>query len=227
MDLLDDLERALIDAGVIAFDSSQNKYVRTPDDVALTRAVEQLHLNAGYDQREWLISAPGKVILFGEHAVVHGVVSSSLSQSQEQGWDGFTATFAAPRSRSPAYCLQMIKHLPPFVQTAIAASVDLRCYGLASPRTDGKLSVHLWDMDDFYQEWDIDSLPWDAVTSVSPGNNHPEELDQRLIEALNERALGSIPSEKKTVHVASLTFLYLYMTLSHRDRYVLRGFSQS
>ena len=73
-DLLDDLERALIGAGAIALDASQNKYVRLPDNDALTLAVQKLQL----DEKEWFISAPGKVILFGEHAVVHGVVSHFL-----------------------------------------------------------------------------------------------------------------------------------------------------
>lgn len=75
-DLLDDLERALIDAGAITLDASQNRYVRVPDDDALTLAVQKLNLDAPAEEREWFVSAPGKVILFGEHAVVHGVVSS-------------------------------------------------------------------------------------------------------------------------------------------------------
>ena len=74
-DLLDDLERALIDAGAIALDASQNKYVRAPDDDALTLAVQKLNLDVPVEEKEWFVSAPGKVILFGEHAVVHGVVS--------------------------------------------------------------------------------------------------------------------------------------------------------
>ena len=72
-DLLDDLERALIDAGAIGLDASLNKYVRVPEGDALTQAVQKLQLESA-EEREWLVSAPGKVILFGEHAVVHGVV---------------------------------------------------------------------------------------------------------------------------------------------------------
>jgi hypothetical protein len=84
-DLVDDLERALIDAGAIALDASQNKYIRVPDSEALTLALQQLNLGTPAEEREWFISAPGKVILFGEHAVVHGVVSSLFSLSRVQG----------------------------------------------------------------------------------------------------------------------------------------------
>ena len=78
-DLLDDLEHALIDAGAIEFSAVQSRYVRLlswENDEAITRAVEKLALKSPQRKEvEWFVSAPGKVILFGEHAVVHGVVS--------------------------------------------------------------------------------------------------------------------------------------------------------
>jgi hypothetical protein len=81
-DLLDDLERALIDAGAIEFNVPQNRYIRVPGPdagAAISRAVEKLALDGREGEvLEWFVSAPGKVILFGEHAVVHGVVSYLL-----------------------------------------------------------------------------------------------------------------------------------------------------
>ncbi|PFH53110.1 hypothetical protein AMATHDRAFT_55556 [Amanita thiersii Skay4041] len=177
-DLLDDLERALIDAGAITHNILANKYVRSTGAAAgevIAKAVEKLTRDdQQQNQREWLISAPGKVILFGEHAVVHGV-------------------------------------------TAIAASVDLRCYGLATPRDDGKLSVHLHDINNFYHEWDIDSLPWSAVTPLPAGGEHPEELDQALIDELNNKVLNALDTEERQAHAASLAFLYIYMKLATLD----------
>ncbi|KZT07708.1 cystathionine beta-lyase [Laetiporus sulphureus 93-53] len=170
-DLLDDLQHALLEAGAVAY--AANEYVRIPNPIS--RAVEKLALNEPIrerEDREWLVSAPGKVILFGEHAVVHGV-------------------------------------------TAIAASVDLRCYGLVSPRHDNKLSLHLSDIGNYHHEWDLDDLPWDAVTPVPPGESHPDQLDQKLMEAISTRALPPADEIPPKAQGAMVAFLYLYMTMTH------------
>ena len=87
VDLLDDLEHALLEAGAITVSAGadQHQFVRATlprGGVTISRAVEKLayneHPTRKREDRVWFVSAPGKVIMFGEHAVVHGVVSNSL-----------------------------------------------------------------------------------------------------------------------------------------------------
>jgi hypothetical protein len=99
-------------------------------------------------------------------------------------------------------------------QTAIAAAVDLRCYGLTSPRHDGILSVHFIDLDNYYREWDLDQLPWDAASPIDPADEHPDTLDEKLINAISSRALIEPIDHQPKARPAATTFLYLYMKLT-------------
>jgi hypothetical protein len=97
----------------------------------------------------------------------------------------------------------------------MAASVDLRCYSLATPRHDGKLSVLFPDLN-YSGEWEIDELPWDAVTPIGPGKEHPEHLDAALVEAITKHVAIDAADHKSKG--ATLAFLYLYLTLAHGNK---------
>jgi mevalonate kinase len=115
----------------------------------------------------FIVSAPGKVILFGEHAVVHG------------------------------------KH-------AIAAAVSLRNYLLVqdSPQ-NGSIVLDFPELQ-CKESWKIDDLPWPkSEVSQVPGT----ELDPKVVASIQPLIEG-----KSTFQQAAIfAFLYLYLTICHRD----------
>jgi hypothetical protein len=93
--------------------------------------------------------------------------------------------------------------------------VDLRCYALASHRDDNKVSLHLPDLNDWKHSWEIESLPWDAVTPTRVGEDHGAILDARLMDAIDTRALPEsvrLPQYLRA-KAAVTAFLYIYMIL--------------
>ena len=95
-DLIDDLEAALLEAGAVRTVDEASSALRgerlslertgAVRGDGLVRELEGLGLKSEEGRSDQpkvetiMTSAPGKVILFGEHAVVHGVVRSSLSR---------------------------------------------------------------------------------------------------------------------------------------------------
>nr|ASF90237.1 hypothetical protein SPAR06913 [Bartheletia paradoxa] len=172
-DLLDDLESALIEAGAVrpVLSKLAGPIIERGDKLERVPAGEDQKIKHVQPQTQMpavgpnlIVSAPGKVILFGEHAVVHGV-------------------------------------------TAIAASIDLRCYGFSSPRSDGLVSLVLPDVGGFSHAWSIDSLPWESSTP-----SHPlDDLDAPLVQALQ----AVLPkSDDNRADQAAVAFLYLFIKLS-------------
>ncbi|KAG8801331.1 cystathionine beta-lyase, partial [Serendipita sp. 399] len=179
-DLIDDLENAIMEAGVTLpsplpsitepFTPIRGEPWSPPQLTFNPKPIVEEPRKPTHSH--WFISAPGKIILFGEHAVVHGV-------------------------------------------TAIGASVDLRCYALASHRDDGEISLHLPDLNNWEHSWQIESLPWDAVTPMRAGEDHGPLLDPRLMDAITTRALPSNVNLPEYIRAkaAVTAFLYIYMIL--------------
>ena len=215
-DLLDDLEHSLLSAGAITpniaypapsekklaelFDSDPTMWVlerarsfKRRGESLMENLVDGVKRGLGLGDvrrkkvtEEVVVSAPGKVILFGEHAVVHGVVSNHSSTC--------------------------VRHTD--IQTAIATSVDLRCYSVLSARSDNKVALEAPNLNADI-EWDISSLPWNLLPVATPGGPKKvadKELDSALLQAI-ESVVGEQEVGKKGL-AASVAFLYLYMVMA-------------
>jgi len=64
-------------------------------------------------------------------------------------------------------------------------------------------------------EWDIESLPWDAVPPRADAATAPKELDPVLFAAIEELVAKAKLTQTGTS--ASIAFLYIYMELAIRQ----------
>lgn len=91
-------------------------------------------------ERSLVLSAPGKVILHGEHAVVHGKVRSLLPPVE-----GLRSGSPAPDAASPR------------PQVALAVALNLRTFLRLRPCAEGKVCVRLPGVG-VVRSWDTSSL---------------------------------------------------------------------
>lgn len=203
-DLLNDLENSLVQSGSIrpnlttlnksnTFDSEINSLERIGEERALNWEICQnledeneifktinkdFNQNVAISDDSIFVSAPGKVILFGEHAVVHGV-------------------------------------------TAIASSVDLRCYGCLKSRSDNKINLELPNIS-ISLTWDIDTLPWNSINKDV--NKETIELDLNLIKSIENIIPDSL---NKKARGAAISFIHHYMVIYYHNRKGLTFIVQS
>ncbi|KAG7489994.1 mevalonate kinase [Solea senegalensis] len=113
------------------------------------------------------VSAPGKAILHGEHAVVHGKV-------------------------------------------ALAVSLNLRTFLKLKATTTGKVCINLPNIDIFLS-WDLSELK-QLIPYCCAQRVELKCLDPELVRRLRE-FVGAADGNLDTCHMATLAFLYLYLSL--------------
>jgi hypothetical protein len=107
---------------------------------------------------------------------------------------------------------------PVYTQTAIATSVNLRCYAALTPRSDDKVALEVPNLG-LEMEWDINSLPWNLLPVRQSGSDGSErrladkDLDPPLLEAIEESVKAGNVSLKSALG-AAVAWLYLYMTIA-------------
>ncbi|XP_055003336.1 mevalonate kinase isoform X3 [Sorex araneus] len=123
-----------------------------------------------------VVSAPGKVILHGEHAVVHGKV-------------------------------------------ALAMALDLRTFLRLQPQSNGKVSLNLPNLG-INLAWDVAKLQQLDMCFPETGDSWPEPSPAQ-VEKLKEvagSARTSADAGPDSQLLAVLTFLYLYLSISRKQR---------
>ncbi|TDZ68436.1 Mevalonate kinase [Colletotrichum trifolii] len=153
----------------------------------------------------FMVSAPGKVIVFGEHSVVHGKVGLRVP----------------PYMRSEIVAsLTMIQRQP-----AIAAAISLRSYLLVTSLSKSRRTVSLRFPDiDLRHTWNIDDLPWATFQQPSKKKYYYDmvtELDPDLVAAIQPH-LAEVSTHKsdevRKVHQNSASaFLYIFLSLGSQS----------
>lgn len=156
----------------------------------------------------FMVSAPGKVIVFGEHSVVHGKVNRRTPPPP-------------PSSHPPRPLPTDAPWLLPPPQAAIAAAISLRSYLHVTTLSKSKRTVSLRFPDiDLVHTWNIDDLPWHLFQEPSKKKSYYSlvtELDRDLVAALQPHIAAVAPDQpdevRKVQRNSASAFLYLFLSL--------------
>ncbi|RDA87584.1 hypothetical protein CP532_3944 [Ophiocordyceps camponoti-leonardi (nom. inval.)] len=156
----------------------------------------------------FMVSAPGKVIVFGEHSVVYDKVEADPCE-RTQAKEGKN--------------INKTKYKPHTEKSAIAAAISLRSYlhVTSSPSSSNRTVTLDFANINLVHQWSIDDLPWAAFQQEGEKKKEKKpvtSLDPVLVAALQPHvacvSVDGTADEVRKVHQSAVSaFLYLLLSL--------------